>query len=158
MWSSNSYFAPAFSEKPESQLYFVVEQATLNSNLYVSADQFSTHEGDHPQMRELNKQFNKYFADLEKGWQSIHPQAKPHLAKLFGFAPSKSDPDLLYAFDERFCSEILDSERKQKIAAELAKADPAGLFRNKYVQAIVGRPSLPTLLGASTAPQKKPDP
>merc|ERR1712176_590838 len=154
VWSSSSYFAPAFSENLHSQLYFVVEQPTLNSNLYVSPEQMIAHGDDAGRMRKLNDQFTRYFADLEEGWRSIHPLAKPHLAKLFGWAPSRSDPDLLEAFNESFCNTILDPTRKQKIVAKLDKADPLGLFRNKYVQALVGKPALPVVLGANHAPEK----
>jgi len=129
-------------------LYFVIEQPTLSSNLYVSPERLLAHEDIEPRMVKLYEQFTRYFADLEEGWQAIHPQAKPHLAKVFGFAPSRQDPDLLEAFDEKFCGTVLSPERKEMIAKMLDKVDPTGLFRNKYVQALVGKPSLPIVLGA----------
>merc|ERR1712048_285029 len=145
IWSSNSYFAPAFSEDRYSQLHFVVEQPTLSSNLYVSPQREAAHDDIEPDMLKLNEQFTRYFADLEQGWQSIHPQAKPHLAKVFGFAPSRLYPDRLEAFDEKFCETIFDTERKQKIASMLNRADPTGIFRNKYVEALVGKQSFPVV-------------
>merc|ERR1719293_374383 len=57
IWSSNSYFAPAFSEELYSQLHFVVEQPTLSSNLYVSPTRGAAHDDIEPDMLKLNEQF-----------------------------------------------------------------------------------------------------
>lgn len=136
VWSSDSYFAPNFTEQRHEQLFFAVEQPTLASNLYVTLQQVMDEEDEYS--KTLNREFTQYFADLEKGWEAIDPRTKPHLCKLFGFAPHPDDKEYYEPFNTQKIQGVLSADRKAKIRAKLEEKDPEGVFKNKFVTALVG--------------------
>jgi len=147
VWSSDSYFAPIFSEKRHSQLYFAVEQPTMSSNLYVSHQHMVDSDDHEDGDLQLNREFTRYFADLERGWMGIDPRSKPHLAKCFGLAPSARDPEFYEAFNPQLVGQVLSPDRKAKIAAKLKEKDPNGVFMNKFVTTLLELPPYPKLFG-----------
>jgi len=85
----------------------------------------------------LNREFSKYFSDLEKAWMAIDPRTRPHLAKAFGFAPSAKDPDFYEPYNHQSVKHILSPDRKAKIRTKLHECDPTGVFKNKLVSAFL---------------------
>jgi len=137
VWSSDSYFAPNYSDKRHSQLYIAIEQPTLSSNLYVNYDEMVKHGDADGEILALNREFSKYFFDLEKAWMATDRRTRPHLAKAFGFAPSAKDPDFYEPYNHQSVKHILSPDRKAKIRTKLHECDPTGVFKNKLVSAFL---------------------
>jgi len=136
VWSSNSYFAPNYTDDPSSQLFVVVEYPTLSSNLYTTKEQLLQHDGE-PAMIQLTKEYLKFFADVEQGWRDLDSRARPHLAKEHCFAPRADDPEFMEPYNKAKLGEILSPDRQAKLRAKLKAKDPSGIFMNNFISALV---------------------